>query len=55
VSGFGRILEDLNADEVDYVLVGGIALIRHGVVRATIVTSMPSSSPPSKTSLASAG
>jgi hypothetical protein len=35
VSGFGQILEDLNAAEVDYVLVGGIALIRHGVVRAT--------------------
>jgi hypothetical protein len=35
VSGFGRILEDLNAAEVAYVLVGGIAMIRHGVVRAT--------------------
>lgn len=35
MSGFGRILEDLNAAEVDYVLVGGIAMIRHGVVRAT--------------------
>jgi hypothetical protein len=35
VSGFGQILEDLNAAEVDYVLVGGIAMIRHGVVRAT--------------------
>jgi Nucleotidyltransferase of unknown function (DUF6036) len=35
VSGFGRILEDLNEAEVEYVLVGGIAMIRHGVVRAT--------------------
>ena len=35
MSGFGRILEDLNSAEVDYVLVGGIAMIRHGVVRAT--------------------
>ena len=35
MSGFGRILEDLNAAEVDYVLVGGIAMIRYGVVRAT--------------------
>jgi predicted nucleotidyltransferase len=35
VSGFGRILEDLNAAEVEYVLIGGIAMIRHGVVRAT--------------------
>lgn len=35
MSGFGRILEDLNEAGVRYVLVGGIALIRHGVVRAT--------------------
>jgi hypothetical protein len=35
VTGFGRILEDLNTAEVSYVLIGGIALIRHGVVRAT--------------------
>jgi hypothetical protein len=35
VSGFGRIFEDLNEARVDYVLVGGIAMIRHGVVRAT--------------------
>jgi hypothetical protein len=35
MSGFGRILKDLNAAEIDYVLVGGIAMIRHGVVRAT--------------------
>jgi predicted nucleotidyltransferase len=35
VSGFGRILHDLNRAGVRYVLVGGIALIRHGVVRAT--------------------
>jgi predicted nucleotidyltransferase len=35
VSGFGRILADLNEAGVEYVLVGGIAMIRHGVVRAT--------------------
>jgi predicted nucleotidyltransferase len=35
LTGFGRILEDLNAAGVRYVLIGGIALIRHGVVRAT--------------------
>lgn len=35
MTGFGRILADLNRAEVRYVLVGGIALIRHGVVRAT--------------------
>jgi predicted nucleotidyltransferase len=35
VSGFGQILEDLNRAGVRYVLIGGIALIRHGVVRAT--------------------
>jgi predicted nucleotidyltransferase len=35
VSGFGEILDDLNRASVRYVLVGGIALIRHGVVRAT--------------------
>ncbi|HWH19658.1 MAG TPA: DUF6036 family nucleotidyltransferase [Solirubrobacterales bacterium] len=35
MSGFGRILEDLNEGRVAYVLVGGIAMIRHGVVRAT--------------------
>jgi predicted nucleotidyltransferase len=35
VSGFRQILEDLNSAGVDYVLVGGIAMIRHGVVRAT--------------------
>lgn len=35
MSGFGRIIEDLNAAGVRYVLIGGIALIRHGVVRAT--------------------
>lgn len=35
MSGFGRILEDLNRAGVRYVLIGGIALIRHGVVRAT--------------------
>ncbi len=35
MSGFGRILSDLNREGVRYVLIGGIALIRHGVVRAT--------------------
>jgi predicted nucleotidyltransferase len=35
VTGFGRILSDLNRAGVRYVLVGGIALIRHGVVRMT--------------------
>jgi predicted nucleotidyltransferase len=35
VSGFGKILDDLNRAGVRYVLIGGIALIRHGVVRAT--------------------
>jgi hypothetical protein len=35
LTGFGRILEDLNGAGVGYVLIGGIALIRHGVVRAT--------------------
>ncbi|HEV2790236.1 MAG TPA: hypothetical protein VGV69_02935 [Solirubrobacterales bacterium] len=35
MTGFGRILEDLNEAGVRYVLIGGIALIRHGVVRAT--------------------
>jgi predicted nucleotidyltransferase len=35
MSGFGQILDDLNRVGVRYVLIGGIALIRHGVVRAT--------------------
>ena len=35
MSGFGRILDDLNGASFRYVLIGGIALIRHGVVRAT--------------------
>lgn len=35
MTDFGRILKDLNAARVRYVVVGGIALIRHGVVRAT--------------------
>jgi predicted nucleotidyltransferase len=35
VTGFGRILGDLNRAGVRYVLIGGIALIRHGVVRGT--------------------
>lgn len=35
MTGFGRLLADLNAAGVRYVVVGGIAVIRHGVVRAT--------------------
>lgn len=35
MSDFKQILSDLNGAGVRYVLVGGIALIRHGVVRAT--------------------
>jgi len=35
VTGFGRLLADLNEAGVGYVVVGGIAVIRHGVVRAT--------------------
>jgi len=35
MTGFGRMLRDLNEAGVRYVLIGGIALIRHGVVRAT--------------------
>jgi hypothetical protein len=35
VTGFGRLLADLNAAKVRFVLVGGIAVIRHGVVRGT--------------------
>jgi predicted nucleotidyltransferase len=35
VTGFGRLLADLNGSGVRYVVVGGIAVIRHGVVRAT--------------------
>jgi hypothetical protein len=35
VSGFGEILDDLNRGSIRYVLIGGIALIRHGVIRAT--------------------
>lgn len=35
MTGFGRILADLNRAEIRYVVVGGIAVIRHGVVRAT--------------------
>jgi len=35
VTGFGELLSDLNRVGVRYVLVGGIALIRHGVVRMT--------------------
>jgi predicted nucleotidyltransferase len=35
VGDFGRILADLNRAGVRYVLIGGIALIRHGIIRAT--------------------
>ena len=35
MTGFGRLLDDLNRAGVRYVVVGGIAVIRHGVVRAT--------------------
>lgn len=35
MTGFGRLLGDLNAAGVRYVVIGGIAVIRHGVVRAT--------------------
>jgi hypothetical protein len=35
LSGFGALLSDLNGAGVRYVIVGGIAVIRHGVVRAT--------------------
>ena len=35
MTGFGRLLGDLNGAGVRYVVVGGIAVIRHGVVRAT--------------------
>lgn len=32
---FGRVLSDLNEAGIQYVVVGGIAVIGHGVVRAT--------------------
>lgn len=35
MTGFGALLEDLNRACVRYVVVGGIAVICHGVVRAT--------------------
>jgi predicted nucleotidyltransferase len=35
LTGFGRLLDDLNRAGVRYVVIGGIAVIRHGVVRAT--------------------
>lgn len=35
MSGFGELLSDLNAAGLRYVVVGGLAVIRHGVVRAT--------------------
>jgi len=34
-SDFGRILRDATEAELPFVVVGGIAVIRHGVVRAT--------------------
>jgi predicted nucleotidyltransferase len=35
VTDFGRLLADLNDAAVRYVVIGGIAVVRHGVVRAT--------------------
>ena len=35
MTDFGRLLADLNGAAAEYVVVGGIAVIRHGVVRAT--------------------
>jgi hypothetical protein len=35
LTGFGSLLGDLNCAGVRFVVVGGIAVIRHGVVRAT--------------------
>lgn len=35
MTDFGRLLADLNAARARYVVIGGIAVIRHGVVRAT--------------------
>ena len=35
MTDFGRLLADLNAAGARYVVIGGIAVIRHGVVRAT--------------------
>jgi len=35
VTEFGRLLADLNDAGIRYVVIGGIAVIRHGVVRAT--------------------
>lgn len=35
MTGFGSLLEDLNEAGVRYVVIGGVAVIRHGVVRAT--------------------
>ncbi len=35
MTGFGRLLDDLNRAGIRYVVVGGIAVIRHGVLRAT--------------------
>ena len=35
MSHFGALLADLNRAGIRYVIVGGIAVIRHGVVRAT--------------------
>ena len=35
MTDFGRLLADLNEAGIEYVVVGGIAMIGHGVVRAT--------------------
>ncbi|MGI8592849.1 MAG: hypothetical protein ACR2ML_00485 [Solirubrobacteraceae bacterium] len=35
MTDFAKILGDLNSAEVEYVLIGGLAVISHGVVRAT--------------------
>lgn len=41
MTGFGRILDDLNAAGVRYVLIGGIALIRQHCGRWTIHLATP--------------
>ena len=35
MTDFAKVLGDLNSAEVEYVLIGGLAVISHGVVRAT--------------------
>jgi len=50
-----RILAALKADRVDYVAVGGVAVIAHGVVRATVVVDLiPSTEPANLERLAAA-